>query len=125
MSDAFELEIRQGKYRYRYEAGKQEVWRNGEPWEVMNGRLVGDKFVFSLAVELDEAIKERDALRTKLEAAEKERDWNAERLEDAIEELTALRAKVEQMETQKPVAWLHETRRNSDVVTDVVKNLCS
>ena len=74
MSDAFELEICQGKYRYRDEAGKQKVWRNGEPWEVMNGRLVGDKFVFSLAVELDEAIKERDASRTKLEEAEKERD---------------------------------------------------
>ena len=64
MSNAFELEICQGKYRYRYEAGKQEVWRNGEPWEVMNGKLIGDKFVFSLAVELDEALKERDALRT-------------------------------------------------------------
>ena len=80
MSDAFELEICQGKYRYRYEAGKQEVWRNGEPWEVMNGRLIGDKFVFSLAVELDEALKERDALR----------------------------AKIETMEKQEPVAWLHE-----------------
>ena len=35
------------------------------------------------------------ALMAKLEAAEKERDWNAERLEDAIEELTALRAELE------------------------------
>ena len=72
MSDAFELEICQGKYRYRYEAGKQEVWRNGEPWEVMNGRLIGDKFVFSLAVELDEALKERDALRAKIERMEQQ-----------------------------------------------------
>ena len=95
MSDAFELEICQGKYRYRYEAGKQEVWRNGEPWEVMNGRLIGDKFVFSLAVELDEALKERDALR----------------------------AKIETMEKQEPVAWLHETRRDSDVVTSAVKHV--
>ena len=31
----------------------------------------------------------------RLEAAEKERDWNAERLEDAVEELTALRAELE------------------------------
>ena len=31
----------------------------------------------------------------RLEAAEKERDWNAERLEDAIEEWTALRAELE------------------------------
>ena len=45
------------------------------------------------------------ALMAKLEAAEKERDWNAERLEDAIEELTALRARIEEMEKQKPVAW--------------------
>ena len=34
----------------------------------------------------------------RLEAAEKERDWNAERLEDAIEECTALRAKIETAE---------------------------
>ena len=40
----------------------------------------------------------------RLEAAEKERDWNAERIEDAIEELTALRAKIEAMEKQEPVA---------------------
>ena len=80
MSDAFELEICQGKYRYKYEAGRQEVWRNGEPWPVMNGRLIGDKFVFSLAVELDEALKERDALR----------------------------AKVAEMEQQGPIATLHD-----------------
>ena len=72
MNDAFELEVCQGKYRYRYEAGKQEVWRNGEPWEVMNGRLIGDKFVFSLAVELDEALKERDALRAKITEMERQ-----------------------------------------------------
>lgn len=34
----------------------------------------------------------------RLEAAEKERDWNAERLEDAIKELTVLRAKIEAAE---------------------------
>ena len=39
----------------------------------------------------------------RLEAAEKVRDWNAERLEDAIEELKALRAKIEAVEKQKPV----------------------
>ena len=41
----------------------------------------------------------------RLEAAEKVRDWNAERLEDAIEELKALRAKIEQMERQEPVKY--------------------
>ena len=35
------------------------------------------------------------SLQNRLEAAEKERDWNAERLEDAIEEWTALRAELE------------------------------
>ena len=39
----------------------------------------------------------------RIETAEKERDWNAERLEDAIEELTALQAKIEAMEQQGPV----------------------
>ena len=72
MSDAFELEICQGKYRYRYEAGKQEVWRNGDIWPTMNGKLIGDKFVFSLAVELDEALKECEALRAKIAEMEKQ-----------------------------------------------------
>ena len=34
-----------------------------------------------------------------------------------------LRAKIERMEKQEPVAWLHETRRDSDVVTDAVKRI--
>lgn len=86
MSDAFELEICQGKYRYRYEAGKQGVLRNGEPWSAMNDTLIGNKFVFSLAVELDEAIKERDALRARIEKMEKQEpvarfNWNKGKLE--------------------------------------------
>lgn len=55
--------------------------------------------------EVFEAIDAAIAMIERLEATEKERDWNAERLEDAIEELTALRAKVEAMEKQEPVAW--------------------
>ena len=47
-------------------------------------------------------------LRARIEAAEKERDWNAERLEDAIEECTALRAKIEQMEKQEPLWFIDE-----------------
>ena len=35
-----------------------------------------------------------NSLLDRLEEAEKERDWNAERLEDAIEELKALRAAI-------------------------------
>jgi hypothetical protein len=38
-------------------------------------------------------------------------------------ERDALRAKIEAMEKQKPAAWLHETRRDSDVVTDAVKHV--
>ena len=39
------------------------------------------------------------------------------------QERDELRAKVEAMEQQEPVAWLHETRRDSDVVTDAVKHV--
>ena len=45
----------------------------------------------------------------RLEAAEKVRDWNAERLEEAIEELKALRAKIEAAEKQKPVMWANSS----------------
>ena len=37
----------------------------------------------------------------RLEAAEKERDWHAERCEDAMNECAALRAKIDRMEKQK------------------------
>ena len=63
------------------------------------------------AAERDVALKERviDALGSELNAVAKERD--------------ALRAKIKQMEKQEPVAWMHETRRDSDVVTDAVKHV--
>lgn len=63
------------------------------------------------AAEKEIALKERviDALGSELNAVAKERD--------------ALRAKVEATEKQEPVAWLHETRRDSDVVTDAVKHV--
>lgn len=41
----------------------------------------------------------------------------------AKDELNRSRAKVAEMEKQEPVAWLHETRRDSDVVTDAVKHV--
>ena len=34
-----------------------------------------------------------------------------------------LRAKIDAMEQQEPVAWLHESRRDSDVVTSAVKHV--
>ena len=44
-------------------------------------------------------------------------------IQEAIIEIRELRAKIKAMEQQKPVAWLHETRRDSDVVTDAVKHV--
>ena len=59
--------------------------------------------------ERDKLPEEVAELLDRLEAAEKERD--------------ALRAKVEAMKQQEPVAWLHETRPDSDVVTSAVKHV--
>ena len=59
----------------------------------------------------------------RLEAAENERDWHAERCEDAMDECARLRSKIEAIERQEPVAWLHEGRRNSHVVTSGVKRV--
>jgi len=41
----------------------------------------------------------------------------------AHDTIKALRAKIEEMEQQEPVAWLHESRRDSDVVTSAVKHV--
>ena len=56
-----------------------------------------------------QAADEIERLAARLKAAEKERD--------------ALKDKIERMEKQEPVAWMHETRRDSDVVTDAVKHV--
>lgn len=99
------------------------VWWRGEgvtgyPFET-NARLIAaanpaaiTELLDRLEVaEKDNALKERviDALGAELNAVTNERD--------------ALRAKIEAMERQEPVAWLHETRRDSDVVTDAVKHV--
>ena len=76
------------------------------------------------------AADEIERLATKLKAAEKERD-STMRLADSLalalntsnHERDNLRAKIERMEKQEPVAWMHETRRDSDVVTDAVKHV--
>lgn len=41
----------------------------------------------------------------RLEAAEKERDWHAERCEDAMNECARLRSKIEAIERQEPVKY--------------------
>ena len=50
-------------------------------------------------------------------------DVMARLLDEAAKERDALRAKVAAMEKQEPVAWLHESRRDSDVVTSAVKHV--
>lgn len=65
---------------------------------------------------LETAEKERDALRAALQ-------HEADCMEAAKAEIDALRAKVAEMEQQEPVAWLHESRRDSDVVTSAVKHV--
>ena len=110
------------------------------PQQEANARLIAAANPAAISELLDRlkaAEKERDALRAdkatlqqmmyslkdRLEVAEKERDWHAERCEDAMNECDALRAKTAEMEQQEPVAWMHETRRDSDVVTDAVKHV--
>ena len=59
---------------------------------------------------------ERDALRAAVR-------HEADCVEAAKAEIDALRAKIERMERQEPVAWLHESRRDYDVVTSSIKHV--
>ena len=63
------------------------------------------------------------ALLAKLEAAKKDRANFLVEMGRLCAQCDALRTKIEQMERQEPVAWMHETRRDSDVVTDAVKHV--
>lgn len=70
------------------------------------------------------------ALLDRLEAAEKDSAHHKALAESALRvakgwegKCDALRARIEAMEKQEPVAWMHETRRDSDVVTDAVKHV--
>ena len=56
MSEKFELDVCDGKYTYKYDSGKQIVLRYGKPW--LDDEIFGNRFLYSLAVELDEARKE-------------------------------------------------------------------
>ena len=66
-----------------------------------------------------------DDLRVKHDALRAAVRHEADCVEAAMAEIKSLRAKIAEMERQKqePVAWLHETRRDSDVVTDAVKHV--
>ena len=56
-----------------------------------------------LALDGDLAAMQEIVLR--LEAAEKERDWHAERCEDAMDECARLHSKIEAIERQEPVKY--------------------
>ena len=77
----------------------------------------------ALMAKLEAVEKERDVLRDRLALESQENGALRDSVDRACEERDALRAKIEAMERQKPVAWLHETRRDSDVVTDAVKHV--
>ncbi|MDX9716292.1 MAG: ead/Ea22-like family protein [Thauera sp.] len=87
----------------------------------MNG--MGGEREAALLSKLEAAEKERDALRAKLEAAEKSDAESIAMYRKARDERDALCARIEAMEKQEPVAWLHESRRDSDVVTNAVKHV--
>lgn len=69
------------------------------------------------------AAEEIERLAARLEATEEDRARLLVEIGRLCAQCDALRAKVEAMERQEPVAWLHESRRDSDVVTDAVKHV--
>ena len=87
-------------------------WRRGdEDIPQPDPRVIGEA--------IDAAVEMID----RLEAAEKSDAESIAMYRKARDERDALRAKIKQMEKQEPVAWMHETRRDSDVVTDAVKHV--
>ena len=69
------------------------------------------------------AAEEIERLAARLEATEEDRSNFLVEMGKLCAQCDALRAKVAEMEKQEPVAWMHETRRDSDVVTDAVKHV--
>jgi len=77
-----------------------------------------------------EAAEELESFSDRLEAAEKDIALKERIIDSLGSELNAvanerddLLARIREMERQEPVAWLHETRRDSDVVTNAVKHV--
>ena len=71
----------------------------------------------------EEIEAERDALRAELSKQQTLTVAAQHIAEVAQRRANQLQAKIERMEKQEPVAWLHESRRDSDVVTDAVKHV--
>lgn len=91
----------------------------GSDETVANARLISaanPAAISELLDRLEASEKERDALRAAVR-------HEADCVEAAMAEIKPLRAKIEAMEQQEPVAWLHESRRDSDVVTSAVKHV--
>lgn len=118
MSDHFKLTLCQGKYEYEYTDGMQTVWRNGELWTAMNASIVGNKFVYSMAVELDEARKEITQLREQVAAEIKQRPkWAYGFSNDSVAAqvaMSALQSIWEILGVSDQTAAMQELKRLSD-----------
>ncbi len=97
MSDSFKLQICQGKYEYDYSNGYQTVKRNGQPWPAMDEMILGNKFVYSLVVELDESQKEVKRLTAELAEVITERNTLQRCYMGYQEELAALKAELSEL----------------------------
>ena len=82
-----------------------------------------DKFEQPDPHEVSEAIDAAVEMIERLEAAEEDRSNFIVEMGRLCAQCDALRAKIEAMGKQEPVAWLHESRRDSDVVTSAVKHV--
>ena len=82
-----------------------------------------ERVIDSIGSTLNAAANERDALRTELADLRRSMTFRTSLIGRIEAERDNLRAKIEAMERQEPVAWLHETRRDHDVVTDDVKRV--
>jgi hypothetical protein len=101
----------------------------GNEWHALSERLeAAESDGLEQARLLGMSGEREAALLSKLEVAEKavteayQRGYATGR-EEIEKERDELRAKIEAMEKQEPVAWLHESRRDSDVVTNAVKHV--
>lgn len=80
--------------------------------------------------EISEAIDAAIEMIERLEAAESDAAHQKALADSALRvaegwegKCNSLRAKIETVERQEPIAWMHETRRDSDVVTSAVKHV--
>jgi chromosome segregation ATPase len=114
--EAAEKERDKYKLAYRLWCEKTEWVQEGINSGAISPKYLGWHRADVVSDLLKKAEKERDALRTELKET-----WH--RAAAAENTIKSLQAKIERMEKQEPVAWLHESRRDSDVVTNAVKHV--